>query len=483
MIGGDVPIEKYKFRARPQRMDFVLFPPDQKGKEISMFSVIMLLCTVCMGTGPFLMYENFFKCGIIEVLLIILFVMILVQLSIHVYTRCWFYGVAYDYQQICKFVFGSKWLSFIPLILNILAYLTFACRFGLEISKNGFAFLNQIWPKCPGFLKSKYFLLYFVNLLTTFPSLFARNIISLSWIAYIGIIAKLVVILCLIIMLINCIKEMGFKVVVKTFASVDNALPFIPFISLFSKDPAVFFNCVSTIMIAFFMHPMLNTIFAQMRNPTVFRCMKSTWLASVLFIIIFYGIGVVAYFVVQTHMQDAYETEQIFNETHNFSVYFDRPFNLFYIANKFKIKKFTNRNVFFNYKTDRVEAIVGQISCYVVTVTSNIIYTHFIATQVSSIIIDPKETSQISIVISGVAVNLFAIGVNFMDGRIIDVLDAISSFALIILEFILPSFCYLQLYRFTRPFWGVISLIVLILGIPTGLTCVYYKILYLKSLF
>lgn len=483
MIGGDIKIERYKFRARPHEMDFVLFPADKKYKEISLFSVIMLLSTICMGTGPFLMYENFFKCGVLETLLIILFIMVLAQLSIHVYTRCWFYGIAYDYQQIWMFVFKTKMFNIFPVFLNILAYLTYSCRFGLEISKNGSAFFNGIWPSCPSFLKNKYFLLYVVNFFTTFPSLFAKNIISLAWVAYIGNCAKLVVIICLIIMMVRCMREMGFNVVVNAFGTIDAKLPFLPYISLFSKDPSAFFGCVSTIMIAFFMHPMLNVIFSQMKNPTVFRCMKSTWLASSIFICVFYGIGIVAYFLVQTHLQDAYETEKIFNETNDISVYFERPFNLFYIMNQFQITKFTNRNVFFNYRSSRIEAIIGQLSCYVVTVTSNIIYTYFIATQVSSIIIDRDEISQTSIIFSGVVVILFAIGVNNVDGRIIDVLDTISLISLIVLEFFLPSFCYLQLYRFTQPSWGVICIIILVIGIPIGLTCLYYKLIYLKGLF
>lgn len=482
MIGGDLRVEKYRFRARPQKLDFVLFPSDHTSTQISLFSVIMLLCTICMGTGPFLMYENFFKCGVIETLLIIIIVMLLVQLSIQIYIRCWFYGTAYDYQRIWICVIGTRKFSFIPLLMNIIAYLTYVCRFGLEISKNGAAFLNGVWPNCPSFLKSKYFLLYVINILTAVPSLFVKNIVSLTWVAYVGNAAKIVVFICLLIMLVRCVNEMGFSVTVRTVRKVDSSFPFSPNITLFSSDPSALFNCVSIIMMAFFMHPMMSSIMSHMINPTVFRCVSSTWLSCTIFIFVFYGIGVVAYFIVMTHLQDAIEIQDKFNENHDISIFDNSPFNLFYIANKFFITKFTNRNVFFNFKSSRAEAILGQIACYVVTVTSNIIYTYFVATQVSSIVIDRKDDDTIPVFISGVVVILFSIGINFMASKVIDVLDTISIFALIILEFFLPPFYYLKLYRFTKPLWGVISLLVLVIGIALGVTCMYYKSLYLRSI-
>ena len=478
MIGGDLRVEKYRFRARPQNMNFVLFPFDRNSHQISLFSAIMFICTICMGTGPFLMYEEVFKCGIIEVLLIIIVIMLLVQLSIHVYMRCWFYGTAYDYQHIWMCVFGSSLYQFIPIILNILTYLTYCCRFSLEICKNGAAFLTAVWPGCPSFLKSKWFLLYFINAITTLPSLFVKSIVSLTWVAYLANIAKVSVIICLIILLARSVHEMGFNVVVNTYGKIENpSLPFFPFITLFSKDPSALFICVCSVMKAFFMHPMLGMIFSEMSNPTVYRCLSSAWLASFIFVIIYYGIGLITYFIVQVHLQDAIQIESSISTKH------DIHFNLFFLANSLFIAKFKNRNVFFNYnKNDHIEAIIGQISCYAVTLTSNIIYTHFIYTQVSSLIIDRKKDDVTPVFISGVVVVLFAIGINFMVSQVIDVLDMISLVSLVILEFFLPSFFYLKLYRFTKPFWGIVCLVLLVIGIPISIASIYYKSLYIKSI-
>ena len=83
MIGGDLKVEKYRFRARPQNMNFVLFPTDSTTKQISMFSVIMILIKMSLDTDSFFFYQDMFKCGIIEALIISIIIMLFIQLSIH----------------------------------------------------------------------------------------------------------------------------------------------------------------------------------------------------------------------------------------------------------------------------------------------------------------------------------------------------------------------------------------------------------------
>ena len=89
------------------------------------------------------MYENMFRCGIIETLLLITAVMVLINLSIYLFTRCWFFGTSYNYSEIWTNVFDSKKLSFIPAVLNILSYMTYISLFNFEIYKCASIFSKQ----------------------------------------------------------------------------------------------------------------------------------------------------------------------------------------------------------------------------------------------------------------------------------------------------------------------------------------------------
>lgn len=480
MIGGDLKVDKYRFRARPQSINFVLFPADSSSNAISMFSAIVLLSKVALDTDVYFMYEDMFKCGIIESLLVIIAVMVLIQLSIHLFTRCWFYGTSYNYPDIWTSVFGSKTFKFIPVVLNIISYLTYTTWFNFEIHECAKSFLLTVWPQCPSFLTNKWLLLYFFNIVTTFPCFFITNFSTFTPIAYVGGAAMIVSFVCMIVLLIRAINDMGFQITVNKYGTIDEGkygLPYLPFTTLFSKDPSALFGCIGTVMTAFYTHPFLENIFRNMRNPTVYRCLSSVWITSFISVIFFYGIGILSYFVVQLHFRESYTClDKLINDKYLPSnPYFkNRPYSIFQIT-KYMISDIDNENIFFDFTKNHVEAIIGQIASYIVTLTSNMIYTYFMATQLSSLVIERRKDDVPPLVISGVVIILFSIGINFINDTASFVLDFISQIAFLILVFVLPSLFYLKLFRFTKPFWGVISIILLVIGVPMSVAVIYYS--------
>lgn len=477
MIGGDLKVEKYRFRARPQNMNFVLFPTDSTTKQISMFSVIMILIKMSLDTDSFFFYEDMFRCGIIEALIISIIIMLFIQLSIHLFTRCWFYGTAYNFPDIWTCVFGSKTLKFIPILLNVISYLIYVAWYSFEIH-NGFStFIKEVWPDSPSFLSNKWFLCYIINALTAFPFLFARKFVSLVAVAYVGNVAFVVSTICLIILLFRTIDEYKFNITVNTIGKIkDENFPYLSFTTLFSSDPSALFTCAGTIMTAFYMHPILDLVFSEMKHPTVYRCLSSTWIVNIISVFIYYGIGLISYFIVQIHFQEA---TSVFNTISSGIIppnFYNRPFNMF-IYKKLQFTDMNNENVFFNFPRSYAEAMIGQIASYVVVITSNILYTYFLAGQISSLVVNQKNDNNTPLIISGIVVILFGIGINFMDSSSMDFLDFIAKIAFLILGFILPSFFYLKLYRFTKPFWGIASVVLLVIGVPLSVVVLYYTAL------
>ena len=479
MVGGDLKVEKYRFRARPQNKHFVLFPADQASHSISMFSVIILLCKISLDTDPFFSYIDLNKCGIIEALIAIILVIILIQISINLYIRCWFYGTAYNYENIWVCVFGSRAFQFIPTILNILAYLTYVVWFTFEIHDNAATFLKVVWPNVPSFLTNKWFLSYIINLITVVPCLFVKRFSSLTWVACVGNIAMIISIVCLIILLARNAHDLNFNVQIEKEATIEkDDFPYLPFTSLFSKNVGAFFYCIGSVMTAFYMHPMLDMVFSEMKNPTVCRCLSSTWIVGIISIVVFYGIGLISYFIIQINLQDFIHVSNLISDgklSIDSTQFLNRPFNIFSFNLNGEVEELNNENVFFNFNTNHVEALIGMVATYIVTLTTNMIYHYFLATQVSSLVIRRKQDDIPPLIISGVVVILFCIGINFMDDTATEILDMISIIAFCIMVFILPPVFYLKLYRFTNAFWGALSLFVLVIGIALSVTVVYFN--------
>lgn len=462
MIGGDLKVADYRFRAHNKKSEFVLFPHDPKSKEISMFGAILLLVKVGIATDPFFMYEQLFECGIIEALLIFIFVMLIIQVSTFLYIRCWFYGIAYNYPEIWVCVFGSKVFRFIPIVLNILAYVTFIIWHGFEIYNDFVHFLSNVWPNCPGFIVNKWFLTYFMCFVTAVPPLFAKSFGSLRWVAILGNVAMIVAILCCLAQLIHSIHELGFSITVNVANTNLDDDGFSTSASLFSKDSAAFFNTVGAIMTAFFTQPMLNLVFSNMKNPTIGRCLNVTWAANIYSLVVHFVSGLLIYFLIQCHYSAI--------ENYDGSV-----FNLFVDSD------FDNENILFNFPKKYIEAIIFQIASYICSITSNATYTYFLAHQVSFLISDKEQIDSTPIFISGVVIILFNIGMNFIGGEATSYIEFIATVSFSLLVFVLPGFFYLKLYRFTKPGLALLAIGFMVIGIPVVVLVMYYQALELGS--
>ncbi|OHS95126.1 Transmembrane amino acid transporter protein [Tritrichomonas foetus] len=414
MYGGDLKVADYRFRARTQKSDFVLFPNDSSQKHISYFMATMILCKVGIATDPLLLSDAF-SCGIIQTLLLFIGIMILLQLSIHLYTRCWFYGTAYNFPDIWVCVFGPTF-QLLPILFIIIVYLTFVVYHGYEIYNYAYLFITTRWEDPPSFLINKWFLTYVICVLTALPCLLVKKFVSLFWIALIGNFFTVVSFICVVVALIRSVNDVGFDPNHE--------------IKYFTSDYSTSFKAMGLITTAFFVHPMLDLVFSYMNNPTVGRCMSCTWLTSSISLIVHFITGLCSYLLFSNGEQE---------------------------------------NILYNLPSSNIEVTIGQISVYIVTLTSNAIYTYFLATQVSSLIVERRNDESAPVFISGIVVILFYVGMNFIGEKAIEVLDLIANAAYIILVYILPSIFYLRLYKFTQPFWSIISILVMVIGVPVNI--------------
>lgn len=117
-----------------------------------------------------------------------------------------------------------------------------------------------------------------------------------------------------------------------------------------------------------------------------------------------------------------------------------RRYSIFTILMGLDTHDLVNENILYNYHKEYVEAIIGQVASYVVTITSNIIYTYLVTNQVSSLVIEKNKHYINSQVISGILVILFGIGINSLNGLAESFLDFILQISFLILVFVLHPY-------------------------------------------
>lgn len=117
-----------------------------------------------------------------------------------------------------------------------------------------------------------------------------------------------------------------------------------------------------------------------------------------------------------------------------------RRYSIFTILMGLDTQDLVNENILYNYHKEYVEAIIGQVASYVVTITSNIIYTYLVTNQVSSLVIEKNKHYINSQVISGILVILFGIGINSLNGLAESFLDFILQISFLILVFVLHPY-------------------------------------------
>ena len=415
MIGGDVIIHEVKMKAANRHSSIILYHQDKQSKQLSFFSIYMLLCKAGIATDPFLVGEVFLS-GTWTTLLYGILLVLITQLSFYLFVKSWIYGRAYSYDQVWKEVFGPTF-SWVVMLLVIITYLSFVIWYQYELYYYVVYFCEGLWENVPSILTNQYFVSYVLTFVFIVPTLFVKKLSGFTVISIISNFCHIVAFLCLIIY----------------FFRYDHMDPVSSF--PISNDPATNFNSIGVLHAALFFHPVLAELVKDLENPTENRIMKLTWATTITsFVMHFFG-GFFAYLVEPNNDGDV---------------------------------------IFYYLDPHAPEVIIGQVATYIISIFSNIFYSHYLSRRIAELILPNSSEDIISCFMSGVTSILLAISLNFLSEIVTTVFDLIASIATILLVFLLPSVFYLQQYRFSNKMWGILSIILIIVGVPIGVLTVVY---------
>ena len=425
MHGGDVRIAEFRRKMHEKGGNFILFPSDASSLKFSMWTAIALVSKAGIASDPFFISSGF-AAGVIESLLACMFMFLLTQLSFHILLKTWVFGQAYTYSQIWVYTFGRRGRWF-PVLMIIITYVVFVIFHTYELYFYMAEFLKSVWTDVPAILQNSWFLIYVTTFLTAIPCLFVKGLVGFTEASWVSLFCIVVGILCAIVRLIRQVHQFGFD--------PNRELVY------FNGNVEQLFDCLAKFNTAFFSHPFVSFILKDLKNPTMRRCVGVTWWTNFISAILHYVMGLVGYllFIPDLNGDD---------------------------------------NIFYFMTTPREpEVIIGKIACYIVSILSNAYYVHFLAWQVSSIILVDTERRISANLLSGLVVITFAIAMNMVSDVAIVIADYIGNITFMVLAYVLPTAYYLVQFKFTNAKWALASIFLTLAGVGMSLVIMYYDII------
>lgn len=415
MIGKDIFVQNHRFRLNQDSNKLVIFQSHGSRKTLSLFGAMLIIFNLNVIDDPFLM-PNYFQCGIIQSIILMIFIFSLNLLSFFIYFKTWVFGNTFSYEGISSIAISKN----IAIIINIILIFSILC-ITLDMSAtipSNFIDLFTLSPKCPSILLNKWFLYYIINIITIIPALFNNSIYLFYITSAVGNIFLIISVLCFF------------------WAFFKN--PPVKFEStFFTDDLRLTANCVTGITNMFFINPLIYLIAINTTSPTT-KSIKgmviSTNFASLIFNLV---LGIVGY-------------------------YFHS----------------TIHNVFDIFPKKSVYTIIGKISLIIKLISSNMCYICIISIKLCEIILKGSEKWTVAVVTSGIVVITFnAINLFAKLKNILSIVQFIGKIFQCFLNFGFPTILFLKLFQLSSKPLVIVSIIIMIftlcLCIMRGISCYY----------
>jgi amino acid permease len=186
------------------------------------------------------------------------------------------------------------------------------------------------------------------------------------------------------------------------------------------------YGVFSSFNVAFFAHPVVSAIAKEMERPTRNRILASTWIANILCGICVYLIPAFGYLAVEP-LDDG-------------------------------------ENIYHSLDPTAIEVIIGELAVIVNLLCSNLLFTFYGAKTAVAQILPVAEYRIVPAGVAGIASCACSICVNFMGDFGVDLFYGIGAVAFSIIGFVLPPLYYFAQYQFKSIRWGLVSIVVFLIG-------------------
>lgn len=419
MIGKDVFVQNHKFHLKQGDNKLVVFQTHGARKTLSFFGAVSIIFNLNLKDDPFLM-PNYFQCGLVQSIIVMILIFILNLLSFFVYFKTWVFGNTFSYEGISSIALSKNISIFICIILLF----SFICMlFDMSAKIPHYVVdLFSLSSNCPAILLNKWFLYYIISFLTIFPTLFNKSIASFYIISIIG----------------NFFLFVSVISFFWGFFAENRPAKFET--TAFANNFRLSAECIAGFTNTFFINPLIYFIAMSTTSPSAKSIKGMVVIVNLSSLILNLATGIVGYYL-HSNIEDILDL----------------------------------------FPTKSAYAIICKIGLIIKLITSNVCYFYIISTKLCEIILKGSEKWTVAIVTAGIVIiTLNAINLFTKFHIFFNVVEYLGHILQCFLNFGFPTILFLKLFQFSSKAWAIFSIVLLIITILLCVICgvaCYYSLI------
>jgi amino acid permease len=422
MQGGDQRISDLRLNLIRSSGKGSLFPHRTLSHHelLSIGGAALLMTKAALACDPF-NFAFVIGTGVVQIAIIGFLILLLVQASYAVLLRSWSVGEAYTIADIWRVVIhrGTAW---IPVSLVVYSYFSCLIAEFWEITDGIGSIVGWLWPSAPAVITDYWFIQYIVMVLIVGSLLLTTRIRSYLGVSTFGLCCGLVGFGCAVVYFVrHMFNENGYTATSE--------------IVLFQPDFESIYTGIREMSAALFAHPFLPLIASEMRKPSRRRVMKMVWIAMITTAVFVYITPLIGYLL----MADVPDGSNFFRELD---------------------------------PAGSPEVIIGQFGVLLLSVSSLVFFTFFVSNLFVAFFhgsrlgsSDEAPSNPATRVFTGLTLCLLAIAINFTTETVELIIYEVAAMAYSVISFILPGTYYLVQFGFRVFYWGVMSVLIVCLGL------------------
>lgn len=411
MIGGDLLYEDYRFTCNSDDSNTLLYPNKNEEHTIPISAAVVIILNSALVDDPFFVPGQMLS-GFMVTVFVAIFVLLLTQLSFHIFVKTWSYNQLNSHVTIWTLLYG-KFTNFIPRALLLLAFISnssISIHDLIDQFHDLFSYLPSSQTK---FVNNEWVIKYLFTFLLTIPALLHPKLGKMTIYCSIALFFQLLSLLCMLILFIKKTRVDGFDPQKQLL--------------VWTTDFRMMNSLFDTFNTVYFTHPFVALISDDLKQATRTKIAKMTWITSICSGLILLTGGFLGYF---TFFADSIDD-----------------------------------NILFGYPNQKDPVvIVAKFGCLFKTAMANSMFVYIAAVSLLSIFASYNETLTTLRIFSGIVVWSLVMFINYKGTGLAKLVDLLGGYCFMILAYFLPSIFFLTMYKFKLPWWSIACICTLLVS-------------------
>ncbi|EAY21368.1 hypothetical protein TVAG_198050 [Trichomonas vaginalis G3] len=411
MIGGDLLYKDFKYNGGSNDGSTLLYSNKNEENSISLATCVVIILNSALVDDPFFVPGQMLS-GFMLTIFVGVFVLILTQLSFHIFVKTWAFNQLNSHVSIWQSLYG-KYSSVIPKALLLLAFISnssVSVRDNVDQFHDLFSYFS---PDSVKIVNNDWLIKYLFTFILTIPALLHPRLGKMKIMCAVALTLLLISLLCEAVLMFKTIKVDSFDPQKQ--------------IRYWSTDFRMMNALFDTFNTVYFSHPFVALISDDLYKATRSKITKMTWIISICSFLLLLSGGFFGYFT-----------------------FFDSSID---------------DNILFGYSNTKDPfLIIAKICCLLKTALANNMFVFIATVSVLGIFTQYNEKLTILRIFVGIVIWTLVMFINYSGTGLMKLVDLLGGYSFMLLAYFLPSIFFLSMYKFKYPGWSILCIGVLLVS-------------------